>query len=167
MMDERNENEMRAFASEYSKNVMENELYPSVSAFMDFARIRWSLSESIGELDEAVENYDFEEWLLGGANKDIAHAELYIGRAATAMEKLEEQAWKRVSDLTFKLSDKEILSIFNAPINFTDSFLKEVHDCLYELGEFPYCMPDAFRQYIEAVNIVVEEHASMQEPQNV
>jgi len=166
-MTEHNENELKAFASEYSKNVMESELYPSVSAFMDFARIRWTLSISIGELDEAVENYDFEEWLLGGKNKDIAHAEICIGRAETAMKKLEEQAWKRVSDLTLKLSDEEILSIFNAPINFTDSFLKEVYDCLYELGEFPYCMPDAFKQYIEAINTVMEKHASMQEPQDV
>ena len=139
------------YSKRYQEKYRDNDLVMTVSAFTDFTRMRSALFNMEGDFDEAVEDFDFIEWSVGGHDKDIQRADYRIRMATKALEKLEAKSWKRVCKIVRNLPGETFSALFGENVTWNASFEKGLYEFFLEGETFPYPIDEAFVNFVKTV----------------
>ncbi len=151
-------------AGRYAKEILEGDLCIQVSAYIDFLRISMAAARLSCELDEAIEHYDYAEWLVGAGSSEVTELDICFGRASVLLVTVTEKALARIRAIILKFPETAQRTLWGGVVPDDDKFFELLEAYMVDSAELDntYPMEEANLFFCDSVRAVLEKYPEAQ-----
>lgn len=112
-----------------------------ISAYIDFLRISMTTARLSCELDEAIEHYDYAEWLVGAGCSEVAELDGCLGRASVLLVTVTERTLARIRAIILKFPETAQLTLWGGKVPDDDRFFEMLETYMVDSDGLDYTYP--------------------------
>jgi len=151
-------------AGRYTKGVLERGLFVQISVYIDFLRISMATARLSGDLEDAIEHYDYPEWLVGEGCSEIAELGECFGRASVLLVTGTEKALERIRKIILRFPENAQQTLWGGVVPDDDRFFEMLEEYIIDSGKlYGSCpMEEANLFFCDSVRAVLEKYPEAQ-----
>lgn len=151
-------------AGRYAKEILEGDLCIQVSAYIDFLRISMTAAKLSCELEDAIEHYDYAEWLVGEGCSEVAELDECFGRASVLLVTGTEKALERIRNIILRFPENAQQTLWGGVVPDDDRFFEMLEEYIIDSGKlYGSCpMEEANLFFCDSVRAVLEKYPEAQ-----